>query len=274
MDERQRLLERVYSREGAAERPREYRHPVTGEVVSMTPSQWDLAQYDARHATAAGRVTEAEDDSATLHDDSETAADVSGWDGQAPERADGRGAASSRSKARRRAMPYLAGAGGLALGALLVLGVEGMLGASGPTSADSVSTHSARPFVGSGDGDAGATLAAVTEYFAKAPRVDNLPPEVTHGFDPTSFHPVAGGASFQQSSAIYAARRLGDQYCLVAVTSEARAAETCGTIDDIARRGLTLTKDVVRDIDGRPMAVTVLWQTDGTITWDVAPSAG
>ena len=49
MDERQRLLERVFSRKGASEHPEDHRDPVTGETVSMTPSEWALAEYDRLH---------------------------------------------------------------------------------------------------------------------------------------------------------------------------------------------------------------------------------
>ena len=65
MDDRRRLFERVYSREGAEEEPREYRDPLTGATVRMTPSQWALAEYDRLHPQAS-----ADDEKAQEHRDS------------------------------------------------------------------------------------------------------------------------------------------------------------------------------------------------------------
>ncbi|MHA7984223.1 hypothetical protein ACX9R5_00325 [Rathayibacter sp. CAU 1779] len=55
------------------------------------------------------------------------------------------------------------------------------------------------------------------------------------------------------------------------MTGTNRAAETCGTADDIARTGLALSKEAV---DGEAVTVTVNWQRDGTISWTELPSAG
>ena len=285
MDDRRRLLERVYSRAGAAEEPEDHVDPVSGRTVRMTPSQWALDEYDRAHAPH--EQSDGPDDAASgaTGDGMSSAGDASTDASSAGGSVAGPGHPVRR---KRLTLPSLAAAGGLVLGVALTIGVESSLGsapltppastqsATGP-GADAATTGpggvlSGGP--GDGEGDEGATLVAVTEFFANTPGVDNLPPNVTKGFDATSFHEVAGTVVMQESSAIYAARRLDDEYCLVAVTDAGRAAETCGTLDDLTRRGLTLTKDVSRDIDGRPLAVTVTWQTDGTISWDAMPSAG
>jgi hypothetical protein len=242
----------------------------------MTPSQWALAEYDRRHGVHNGEGTvagESRAESTDAHPDSATPG-VGVEGGSLPE--DDR-PSGWRPPARRirKALPFLAAVGGLVLGVAVAIGIEGALGSPLQNSthgASPATTHSASASsAGSGEGDEGATLAAVANYFASAPRVDNLPPDVTRGFDPTSFHEVAGTVVVKESSAIYAAHRLDDTYCLVAVVGNERAAETCGTLDDIARRGLTLSKDA---IDGEASIVTVTWQTDGTISWEVLPTSG
>jgi hypothetical protein len=45
-------------------------------------------------------------------------------------------------------------------------------------------------------------------------------------------------------------------------------------MDDIARRGLTLTENTVDDTYGEPAMVTVTWQTDGTLSWAALPPLG
>lgn len=279
MDERQRLIEHLYSREGAEEELREYRHPATGESVWMTPGQWALAEYDREHSDAAGNGVAAPEDAA--HDAGIGTGDIDDTpaSAEAEDAASPSPTAGSRRARRRKAVPYLAAAGGLVLGALVVLGAQGVVGTVwGPDgtggAASSGTADAAGPTTGPGNGDEADTLEAVTRYFASAPRIDDLSADVTRGFDATSFHLVAGSVMMEESSAIYAARRLDGEYCLVAVTDQGRAAETCATMDDLARRGLTLTKDAVRDLDGRPLAITVIWQTDGTISWEAMPSAG
>lgn len=271
MDERRRLLERAYSRAGALEERREYIDPETGDPVRMTPSQWALAEYDRRHPADPDREPEPPPAAPA------TAEEADGPDGPEPTAGGRTDPLAPPRRASRRITPYLTAAGGMLLGIALALGVQGTLGFDSPQHT-TVGTPSSTPghgtAVGAGNGDEAATLEAVTEFFAKTPAARGLPAGVTKGFDATSFRPVATTVSMQESSAIYAAHRLDDEYCLVSVAQEGRAAETCGTMDDIARRGLTLTKDAVRDVDGRPLAVTVTWQTDGTISWDAVPSAG
>ncbi|WP_243061920.1 hypothetical protein [Humibacter sp. RRB41] len=275
MDERRRLLERAYSREGASEPAEQHVDPATGETVRMTPSQWALAEYDRRHGAHNDEGTEAGEsraESTDAHHDSATpGVGVEGWSLPEDDRPFG-----SRPPARRmnKALPFLAAVGGLVLGVAVAIGIEGALGSplqSVPSASPATTGPASVSSAGSGQGDEGATLAAVANYFASAPRVDNLPPDVTRGFDATSFHEVAGTVTVEESSSIYAAHRLDDTYCLVAVVKDERAAETCGTLDDIARRGLTLSKDAM---DGKASIVTVTWQTDGTISWEVLPTAG
>lgn len=174
----------------------------------------------------------------------------------------------------RRALPYLAAVGAFVLGVALTVGIEA---ANGPRSQPG-STADAVPVQGDGfpspgEGDEAATLVAVARYFANTPRVDDLPAGATRGFDSTSFHLITGSVNANEGNAIYAARRLDGQYCLVAVTDADRAAETCGTLDDVARRGLSLTTDVASAIRSGTFAVTVIWATDGTISWKSGPFA-
>lgn len=276
MDERRRLLERVFSREGAAEHPEDHRDPVTGETVRMTPSEWALAEYDRLHPhggedAADERAPNAGQTDASGREasgDGDPDAGIRGFDEEGP-------ALRSRRRERmRRVLPYLTAVGAFVLGVALTVGVEA---ATGPRSQPE-STARAVPVQGDafpspGEGDEAATLVAVARYFANTPRVDDLPAGVTRGFDPTSFHPVTGSVNTKEGNAIYAARRLDDQYCLVAVTDADRAAETCGTLDDIARRGLSLTTDVASAIRTGTFAVTVIWATDGTISWKSGPFA-
>jgi hypothetical protein len=290
MDERRHLLERVFSREGADEPVEEFTHPITGDSVRMTRSQWLLAEFDRSHGTVAtideqtGSLAASEEKlSPTLVGDAETGA---------PDAAD-RMPASARSRRYRNSLPYLAAACGLILGIVGTLAVQqavvptqhGSADAGGSLAAGSVPTREASgddsgslvtgqsgPSAGSGQGDEGATLAAVSNYFATTPQAD-LPPTVTQGFDSTSFRSVAGTIA-DDATSIYAARRFDGAYCLVAVTRAGRTAETCGTMDDIARRGLSLTEDTIDERYNEPTMVTVTWQTDGTLSWSALPPLG
>lgn len=279
MDERRRLLERTFSREAAAESTEDHQDPITGELVRMTPSQWALAEYDRTRDPLGGEVpgsTAQQAKHAVAEQDAEMPA--LGVVDDTPDREDGMPGAT-HSVRRRGALPYVAAVGGLLLGIVGTIGVEGAMrsastdataGGTGSIAADSRGVSSAGP----GQGDEGATLAAVTNYFASARPVHGLPPAVTRGFDASSFHQVASSVMMRESSAIYAARRLDDDYCLVAITKDGGAAETCGTLDDIARTGLELTTDAVRVTDGQELTITVTWQTDGTISWAEFPLAG
>jgi hypothetical protein len=177
---------------------------------------------------------------------------------------------------RRKALPFFSAAVGLAVGVALAFGIQGTAGSppqNGTGAPSTVTTHAGGEFAaGSGDGDEGDTLATVTNYFADTSRAVALPAAVTSGFDTTSFHPVIRSAPVQANSTIYAARRLDDEYCLVAVTAAGRAAESCGSLDVLARRGLWLTEDGVSAIDGHPVVVTATWETDGTISWEAMPT--
>lgn len=289
MDERQRLLEYTFSREAAAESAEDHRDPVTGDVVRMTPSQWALAEYDRRHdprhaelpaSTALLGSTELPG-STTPHAkpavaEQEAEQPVLGVGDRTPNVEGG----ATYSVRRRRALPYVAALGGLLLGIAGTLGVQGAsLPAPSRAAAHRPSSiaiaSGARPSVGSGQGDEGATLVAVTNFFANTQHETDLPSEVTRGFDASSFHLVAGTVTVHETSAVYAAHRLDDMYCLVAVVKGSRAAEACGTLDDITRRGLTLTEDAPHGADGQvaPSTVTVTWQTDGTISWSELPPA-
>jgi len=299
MDERRRLLERVFSREGAAEATEEHRDPVTGETVRMTPSQWALAEYDRVHAHARdGAVDDGavDDDAATpeqveasghnVHGDNgahHLSGDLGAGDARAGIRSPGDGSAARnpaprarRAERIRRAVPYLAAAGAFVLGVALTVGVEAATDrASHPASTDgAVAVQGGGfPVAQPGEGDEAATLVAVTRYFANTPRVDDLPADTTRGFDATSFHLVTGTVNTNESNAIYTARRLDGEYCLVVVADAGRAAATCGTLDDIARHGLSLTTDVASAIRTGTFAVTVIWATDGTISWKSGPFA-
>ncbi|GAB3614269.1 hypothetical protein [Humibacter ginsengisoli] len=285
MDERRRLLERVFSREGAAEATEEHRDPATGETVRMTPSQWTLAEYDRVHAhEGEGAVycgaADAEQDGTSARDLQSDAragvarAGIRGPDDEPfttdwvthPRRAD----------RMRRALPYLTAVGAFVLGVALTVGVEAATDrAPHPASTDGAVAVQGGGFPASrpGDGDEAATLVAVTRYFANTPRVDDLAADTTRGFDATSFHLVTGTVNTNESNAIYAARRLDGEYCLVVVADAGRAAATCGTLDDIARHGLSLTTDVASAIRTGTFAVTVIWATDGTISWKSGPFA-
>jgi hypothetical protein len=301
MDDRQRLLARVYSREGAAEEPQEYRDPSTGTPVRMTPSEWALAEFDRLHpaessavsdrhpadrgldgsrvhrigtaarndAARVGNAADARSGDSEQHAEDDAAADDEGDDeGDGDRTAGGRGRGPSWV---RRAAPALIGAGAFVLGVLVATGVSAATGGgdhapSTPAAATTtiIPDDAFRPLPGP----------AIQEFFRTAPRVDDLPAAVTSGFVPTSFHLVAGSVTMQQSATLYAAKRLDDEYCLVAVAGGSRVAETCSTVEGIALHGLTLAKDAVRDVDGRPLTVTVTAARDGTIRWEAMPSAG
>jgi hypothetical protein len=279
MDERRRLLHRAFSREGAAEALEDHRDPTTGETVNMTPSQWALAEYDRLHPPAgAGRPRQL---GGTRQDaDADDPTDAPGSDSAVSETDRPLGAPAGRaqwSRRWRRGLPYLSAAAGLALGAGLAFGVQGMARPSPQAGSADAPTPAARQAggefaAGAGDGDEGDTLATVANYFADTAHSVGLPAAVTSGFDATSFHPVIRTALVQASSTIYAARRLDEEYCFVAVTTAGRAAESCGSLDVLARRGLWLTEDAVSAIDGHAVAVTVTWETDGTISWEAVPT--
>jgi len=298
MDDRRRLLARVYSREGAAEQPQEYRDPRTGAVVRMTPSEWALAEFDRLHpaeapAASNGDAAEANRDHSRTHpiaagaiaagarhdeprSDEGTDDSRGGEDDQAAEDNGDGGPATDASGGRwsraRRAAPVLIGAGAFVLGVLVATGISAAVG--GGDRAPSTPAAATTTTIAPDDGFRPLPGPAIQEFFRSAPRVDDLPADVTSGFVPTSFHLVAGSVTMQQSATIYAAKRLDDEYCLVAVAGGSRVAETCSTIAGIAVHGLTLAKDAVRDVDGRALTVTVTWAPDGTITWDARPSAG
>jgi hypothetical protein len=61
-ERRDQLLARVYSREGVGQPRTEHVDPATGELVSVTDSEWELLEYERRHARrrageASGRTT-------------------------------------------------------------------------------------------------------------------------------------------------------------------------------------------------------------------------
>lgn len=291
MDDRRRLLERVYSREGAAEEPREYRDPRSGDTVRMTPSQWALAEYDRAHPqpsadaptaphdrashekpvqgtnpvpagrrTGAGSYGDQDFDAAEFDD-----ADLDDADLDAAQ-----ARTTGMASRMRRAAPVLVAAAAFVLGVLVAVGVSTAVGHPAPATPAAANTTTAIP-----DEDWHPLPGpAVREFLNSSPRATDLPAAVTNGFVPSSFHLIAGSVSLQESASIYAAERLSDQYCLVAVANGARVAETCATLSDMAAHGLTLTKDAVRDVDGLPLAVTVTWSTDGTISWAAMPSVG
>lgn len=286
MDERRRLLERVFSQEGASEAVEDHLDPVTGRTVRMTQSEWDLAQYDRRHgrlpgdepvvADASGRSSDASSDAEPSDAESYEVLSAIAAENERSRAGGASPRPAPRSRRRRKVLPYLAAACGLVLGVALTVGIQSTLAATASQGSGGSSTPdpAAGTSVGSGEGDVGATLAAVNRYFDGSVGVGDLSADVTQGFDATSFHHVAGTAGMQKNSDIYAASRLDGTYCLVAVTKVGRAAETCGTVDDIARSGLTLTQDAVLDTDGQHVTVTVIWQTDGTLTWTEVPAAG
>lgn len=280
MDDRRRLLERLYSREGAAEQRREYRDPGTGATVWATPSEWALAEYDRAHRTDHDEATEQE----TPREEGAGSAGggirgiADGPDHDLTGDGDSTGVGDSRNGSRtppwRRAAPVLIAAGTFVLGVLVAVGVSAALGrGAGMPAAAPTATSVATGMPDSGEFHP-LPGPAIEEYFRHAPPDNDLPAAVTSGFVSTSFHEIAGTVVMQESAAIYAAKRLDGQYCLVAVADGQRVAETCATETGIADHGLTLAKDVVRDVDGRPMTVTVTWHSDGTISWTAMPSAG
>lgn len=319
MDDRRQLVEHLYSREGAAEEPREYRDPATGATVRMTPSQWALAEYDRRHAAevestdARSRATSARQGSAPRRaderhpvghqgvrhhgirhfgphdhdgvredrgvreediagfDDDDRNDDEGGGGGDEPPR---RSPQDAPTSPWRRATPALIACGAFVFGVLVAVGISTAVGRGTGTPAAAPTAAGSATVVPYPDDFHPLPGPAIEEYFRNAPRVDDLPAAVTDGFVPTSFHEIAGTVQMQESASIYAAKRLDGQYCLVAVAGGKRVVETCATEVGIADHGLTLTKDAVRDVDGRPLAVTVTWHSDGTISWEAMPSAG
>ncbi|WP_460570642.1 hypothetical protein [Humibacter soli] len=270
-DRRRRLLERAYSREGATEAQRDYRDPVTGETLRMTPSEWALSEYDRMNAPATNDRREgapgADRDDGGMPASSDDGG--GGWN-QIPDADDQLDGSRRLLWARRGILPpLLVGVAAFIVGVLATLGVSAAVGgpaASGHAAPTPTPTRVVPFYVP-------LPAAAVEEYFHSPRIVADLPNGVTAGFDP-SFYPVANSLTLQESSAIYAARRLNGEYCLVAVAGDQRVAETCATLSGIAKHGLSLTKDVTRDLDGRPLAVTATWQRDGTISWDAMPSVG
>ncbi|MHA7986660.1 hypothetical protein ACX9R5_12725 [Rathayibacter sp. CAU 1779] len=278
MDERRLLLERVYSRAGASEKPEPRLDPVTGETVRMTSSEWALTEYDRAHADDTGDPAEVARRNDNAVQRSDRRADAIG-DVLPPAALTSRRGSGESTSRPLRAVPVLAAVGGLVLGSLLTLGVEDTATSDPPQdAAGGMSRASLAPpgiaAVGTGDGDEADTLSAVARYFADTPTALPLSLDTTRGFDATSFRLVAGDVSTRESSAIYAARRLDGAYCLVAVTGAGRAADVCATLDDITRKGLWLAKDAVQANNGRHVTVTVTWATDGTITWVAVPAAG
>ncbi|GAB3801429.1 hypothetical protein GCM10028798_17370 [Humibacter antri] len=293
MDDRRRLLERVYSREGAAEEPREYRDPQDGSTVRMTPSQWALAEYDRLHPQASDDAQGSAPNDGASHqragkdgatgrpgrgtgigsDDPDS--DRAHFDEAHFDEEDADDAGESREAGivsrMRRAAPVLVAAAAFVLGVLVAVGVSSAVGRPAPSNPAAVNTPTNAP----DDADWHPLPGpAVRDFLNSSPRATDLPAAVTKGFVPSSFHLIAGSVSLGESASIYAAERLNDQYCLVAVADGARVAETCGTLSEMAAHGLTLTKDAVRDVDGLPLAVTVTWSTDGTISWEAKPSVG
>ncbi|QDZ14776.1 hypothetical protein [Humibacter ginsenosidimutans] len=296
MDERRRLLERLFSREGAEEEPRDYVDPDTGAALRMTPSQWALAQYDRAHADdgAAGAVAAGSSpaESRTIGEFGDGPSDrlpdraTAGVDGTANADFEDADADPSRQHAsRRRHLVVTATAAAVAfvLGALLTAGITGAVGGTSSSASRSTSSE-----VTAGSGGALANLGptrapaagasmqtaeSIKHYFSSYDASLDLPDEITTGFVPGSFHLLDGTPSPNGSTAIYAAQRGDGEYCLVAVSSMARVAETCGNVADIARHGLSLTKDGT-DGAGRLLTVTAIWQRDGSLVVDSAPSIG
>ncbi|GAB3803742.1 hypothetical protein GCM10028798_23080 [Humibacter antri] len=243
----------------------------------MTPSQWALAEYDRLHASQI-------DGAADGHPASMDHVDPSARDGSADIRlpddqslAEARNSGVKPASRARKWLPYAAAVGAFVLGVAVTGGVEAAVGPRSPRSSTSVGVPTSAGGVSAsqpGQGDEGATLVAVSRYFASAPKGDDLSADVARGFDTASFHLVTGRANAKDGTAVYAARRLDGEYCLVVVADAGRTAETCGTLDDIARRGLSLTADTTSTAGPGAVAVTVTWATDGTISWTTGASAG
>jgi hypothetical protein len=256
---RERLLAKLYSREGAAEPARDYRDPLTGKVLHMTPTEWELLQYDREHP-----VQDAQD-AQGAHGVQRAQRVQSAHESQAP---DG-GAASTH-----RASPVADGQTGaqprrrrrIATGAALV--VAGCIIGAGIT----LAVVLASPALVGQQQAASAPTNEIRNVFDSGDFASSDPGSLAAiGFERDSFRLVGDEIVYDRTGQVYAARRDDGQYCLVLVAGPVRVADACATAEGIGRDGLSL-QDTTRESDGSLLTFTAEWNRDGQITWKLVES--
>lgn len=240
---RERLLAKLYSREGAAEPARDYLDQVTGKVLHITPGEWELLQYDRAHPMQSTHESLAVDMGAA---DAVPDRPPSVTDEQ-----------TSRRPPRRRrivtaATLVLAGClFGAAITLAVVLAAPGLVGDRQAASAP---------------------IKEIRNVFDSGELASSDPGDLASiGYERDSFRLVGDEIVYDRTGQVFAARRTDGQYCLVLVAAAVRVTDTCGTAEDIGRDGLTL-QDTTRESDGSLLTFTARWNRNGQITWKLVES--
>lgn len=254
-DERSALLARVYSAAGQAEPEQWFVDPASGERMRMRPSEWALQEFDRRAVPTQDGL----------------GADAPETDAPAPERDAGVTHPPAGDPVRRPWLrPALLG-GGVAIGVVLVLGVQSVTG--GPTRSDPPRAESRTD----------AESSTVLEVFGQPPlSVRMLPTELLAEFDAIDvqriFDPSTNGGGYD----VFAARKSRDLFCLVVVRTGERYLASCATEHQIQTDGLRLIAVVpaprpvslladVGPTTAPDWQVEVHWNRDGTFSLSGAP---
>ncbi|MEO8907642.1 MAG: hypothetical protein ABI310_06145 [Microbacteriaceae bacterium] len=252
--QRERILAKLYSRANTTATAREYVDPVSGEVLHLTPVEWELLQYDRAHPSDDREPGIGE--GAVGHGAVRDGAVRDGAPGDGPG-AGRREGARPRVKRRRRSRRSVAigvalTIAGVLLGIALTIGAvlwqPGLLGLG-----------DRQPVV--------APLYEINAVFNSGYYATTDPGAAAAvGFERDSFRQIGDEVVYPRTGQFYAARRDDGQYCLVLVVGFTRAVDTCATGEGIGSNGLSL-KDVTRQDDGSLLTFTAQWNRDGRITW-------
>lgn len=239
---RERLLAKLYSREGAAEPARDYRDPLTGKVLHITPGEWELLQYDRAHpvqpvqpvqSPRGSRATDARD---APDDRQSSVADEQ----------------TGRRPPRRKRF---------ATGAALV--IAGCIIGAGVT----LAVVLASPALVGHQQAVSAPITEIRNVFDSGEFASSDPGDLASiGFERDSFRLVGDEVVYDRTGQVFAARRDDGQYCLVLVAGQVRVTDACATAEEIGRDGLTL-QDTTRESDGTLLTFTAQWNRDGQLTW-------
>jgi hypothetical protein len=240
---RERLVAKLYSREGAAEPARDYRDPLTNKVLHITPTEWELLQYDRAHPVLSAHGPLAPDGPVASVD-----GPVASVDRPALVTAE----QTSRRQPRRKR--FVTGAALVVAGCIIGAGVT-------------VAVVLASPALFGHQQASSAPIKQIRDVFDSGDFASSDPGDLASiGFERDSFRLVGDEVVYDRTGQVYAARRDDGQYCLVLVAGPVRVADACATAEDIGRDGLTL-QDTTRESDGTLLTFTVQWNRDGQITW-------
>jgi hypothetical protein len=254
---RERLLAKLYSREGAAEPARDYSDPLTGTVLHITPTEWELLQYDRAHPVQSVhevQIAHGVQEARSVHEPQVADGGAASADGASPATDEQAGA---RPRWRRRR---------IAIGAALV--IAGSIIGAGIT----LAVVLASPALVGHQQAASAPIKEIRSVFDSGDFASSDPGDLASiGFERDSFRLVGDEVVYDRTGQVYAARRDDGQYCLVLVAGPVRVADACATAEDIGRDGLSL-QDTTRESDGTLLTFTAQWNRNGQLSWKLVES--